>query len=744
MKILTRNRGNAVNMQHQGLNRGFYIADVFVEPLDGTLTRADAEPVHLEPKVMEVLLVLAGRNDRTVSRAELLDTVWRGQVAADELLTRAISELRRSLGDDPRSPVYIRTVPKRGYRFIGPVEPLAEVPESGTAVDSADVSLRRLPRFAMPAAVTAALVLGATLLAIDRVSLVAPDGIEGPAPDGAATTSSPVVVRSSPLTSMEGAEWRPALSPDGNYAAFVASPAGDFLTGNIYVVEVGSAMPVPLTADSGAGNRAPAWSPDGTRIAFARLLDEGRTDIVVKPMLGGFETRLATVGKFRGHDWSADGDVIAVASGEPGTSRTRIHLMSVSAGSMTPFTDPPFPAGDYEPRFSPDGQTLAFLRWGANGPGADICLKPRDGGAVRCIMPPDKQWPVRDFAWAPGGDSVIVSVDGLLRVPVSGGPVERLAFGDDAYNVAAAANGDRFVFERFTQDSNLWRVPGPAAAVSGEAEPLIGSTRAELLPRYSPDGNRIAFVSGRTGGWEVWVSDADGSNPRRLTDWGFAAYPDWSPDGRLIAFSSGRYAVGRGGAATADVGFDPDETFLVEAAGGLPRMISDGESGATAPSWSADGRYVFFTRGYSGCGSGELWRRHLDSGEERRLAACASRPLAAADGRVYYYDKRARGIGSLPPSGGDPRLELSFEGSCHPLGSAWTVWQSSLVYVDCQDLAIRILDLDTRETRELARPLEREQLFEYLSLDVSPDGQWVLFSRVDRVSSDLVLVEPFQ
>jgi DNA-binding winged helix-turn-helix (wHTH) protein/TolB-like protein/Tfp pilus assembly protein PilF len=79
------------------------------------------EVVRVEPKVMEVLAVLAGRAGQVVSREELLAAVWAGVVVGDEALTQAIIKLRRALGDDPRSPSYIETISKRGYRLIAPV-----------------------------------------------------------------------------------------------------------------------------------------------------------------------------------------------------------------------------------------------------------------------------------------------------------------------------------------------------------------------------------------------------------------------------------------------------------------------------------------------------------------------------------------------------------------------------------------------------------------------------------------------
>jgi DNA-binding winged helix-turn-helix (wHTH) protein/TolB-like protein/Tfp pilus assembly protein PilF len=77
--------------------------------------------LRIEPKVMQVLLILAGRPGGVVSREELLSQVWPGVVVGDEALTQAVIKLRRALNDNPRAPAYVETISKRGYRLIAPV-----------------------------------------------------------------------------------------------------------------------------------------------------------------------------------------------------------------------------------------------------------------------------------------------------------------------------------------------------------------------------------------------------------------------------------------------------------------------------------------------------------------------------------------------------------------------------------------------------------------------------------------------
>jgi transcriptional activator of cad operon len=76
---------------------------------------------RLEPRVMELLWLLASRAGEVVPREEILRGVWPGVVVGDDTLARAVSRLRKALGDDPRTPRYIETLHKRGYRYIGPV-----------------------------------------------------------------------------------------------------------------------------------------------------------------------------------------------------------------------------------------------------------------------------------------------------------------------------------------------------------------------------------------------------------------------------------------------------------------------------------------------------------------------------------------------------------------------------------------------------------------------------------------------
>jgi DNA-binding winged helix-turn-helix (wHTH) protein len=99
----------------------FDVGGWLVVPSLNRLSRGE-ETVRLELKLMEVLVHLAERTGQLVSKRELIDAVWKVEVISDGTLTRAIAVLRKALGDESRNPRFIETIPKRGYRFIAPVE----------------------------------------------------------------------------------------------------------------------------------------------------------------------------------------------------------------------------------------------------------------------------------------------------------------------------------------------------------------------------------------------------------------------------------------------------------------------------------------------------------------------------------------------------------------------------------------------------------------------------------------------
>ena len=119
---------------HHELLNGFRLGALSIEPLTGTIS-GRGEAVHLPSRAIEVLLRLAQRPGELVTRDELLLTVWGDGHGSAEALSHAISDLRHGLGEDASHPVFLQTVPRRGYRLL--VEPTPLNPPEAEAADAA-------------------------------------------------------------------------------------------------------------------------------------------------------------------------------------------------------------------------------------------------------------------------------------------------------------------------------------------------------------------------------------------------------------------------------------------------------------------------------------------------------------------------------------------------------------------------------------------------------------------------------
>ena len=226
-------------------------------------------------------------------------------------------------------------------------------------------------------------------------------------------------------------------------------------------------------------------------------------------------------------------------------------------------------------------------------------------------------------AWTPNGREIIFSsgvrgsATSLWKVPASGsGEPEQLPFSSgDAFWPAISRSGNRLAYQRGAAfDLNIWRLSlsGPGVAAGPPAR-FIASTRSDASAQYSPDGKRIAFESGRSGVHGIWISDAEGSNAVELLPQEGAASgtPRWSPDGQRVAFDFNQEG-------NADI-------YVIRASGGKPIRLTTDSADDVAPSWSRDGKWVYFASIRTG-----RWRGVEGIG--RRRGGCPGDPEWRRDG----------------------------------------------------------------------------------------------------------------
>ncbi len=297
----------------------FSIGDWLIHPAVNSMER-DGETVHLEPKVMQVLVALSSEPGEVVTREHLRSVVWPDVFVGEDVLIRAISELRRAFSDAPRLPSTIETIPKVGYRLIAPISQLPTGPANPVAqparspepvkpeaqeVASDPQAMKPAPPVSVEGASRTRLLLWSLLsllalaVAIWAVIAFRPTHRQ---PRTEAYTSRP-------LTTYPGSELQPSFSPDGSAVAFVWHKDGE-LHGHIFVKQLGSEAPARLTSGA-AEELSPAWSPDGRWIALIRH-DETRTSILIIPAIGGSEQEVYTlpsnhVWEYGGLNWTADG-----------------------------------------------------------------------------------------------------------------------------------------------------------------------------------------------------------------------------------------------------------------------------------------------------------------------------------------------------------------------------------------------------------------------------------------------------
>jgi len=144
--------------------RGFTVGEWQADRADGTLTGSGTQQ-RLEPKVMDLLILLAGQEGRVVSRDDIMTALWPGLVVGEDSLARTVSKLRQALGDDAKAPTYIETIAKRGYRLLADVGPLpAQAPSGRQEESAAKFSSRLAVWIAVGLAVVAALGIAAYVL----------------------------------------------------------------------------------------------------------------------------------------------------------------------------------------------------------------------------------------------------------------------------------------------------------------------------------------------------------------------------------------------------------------------------------------------------------------------------------------------------------------------------------------------------------------------------------------------------
>jgi serine/threonine protein kinase/Tol biopolymer transport system component len=534
-----------------------------------------------------------------------------------------------------------------------------------------------------------------------------------------------------PFTTLPGLLRQPAFSPQGNQIAF-SWDGGHGESFSIYTQLVDAGRWLRLTNVVGEDS-SPAWSPDGRYIAFLRHSADGDAYYAV-PALGGAEKRVASsygVPFSYGPSiaWSPDGRVLAVIDRTRANEALNILLITMKGPrEVRRLLSRPMPYLQ-NPAFSGDGMLLAFVA-GSGFLAQDVYVTDLTGGEPRRLTNDGRH--IAGLTWSADDRNVLFSSNrsglfGVWKVPASGGEPQIMpAVAEDSYAPTVSRQTGSLAFLRQRIDWNIWQVAGPRAADTGSPPArLIYSTREEWQPTFSPDDERIAFVSTRSGSQEIWVSDRSGGNLTQVTSFRGppTGTPRWAPDGRRLVLDS-------------RLGGDSD-IFIATSDGSSVTPLTQGPSEDVVPSWSRDGKWIYFTSDRAG--REQIWKIASGGGTPVLVIDTPGRDATESDDGTYLY-YWSRGTIWRRPLGGGPEAAVV----AHSKWGSWVLRQEG-IYLLNEDARPRP-SIDCFEfatgRRTVLRSLDDWPHLRFpSSFDLSHDAGTFLFGRVDQVQDDIMVID---
>ena len=664
------------------------------------------------PRRLALLLgELARTPGSTVERAGLIEVAWQRRGVDEESLSRAIAELRQALGDDAREPRYIQTIPKGGYRLIAAVTPAAIAapalsPEPPAPLTPAPTSAR----WPWALAVAGLLAAGYAMWLVRHPVRTVP---------AAPTWTAARLAREHPFLSGTGYEGDPRFSPDGRWIAFVRSDPDGKGT-HVWLAQRDGGSARALEQDSG-DYASPAFVPGTSEIVYERRHD-GRCDVLQQPLFGSGTRHLADCAPdadSSGLDWSADGRrLLFVAPGSEPRHAAIGMLEDGAAPRLLTHTEGP-DGPDALPRFAPDPQHVSFVRGGES----ERRLLQRDisNDAPPEVLIADRNR-ISGIAWAPQGKQIVLATDrhdyrALIAFDPANGKVERLG-GRGAAGLDIARDGTLlYVQELYV--ANLFRSDLPVT--SALPMRLTDATRYVSQPALSPDDRSVAYASTSEGRETVWLRTLAGGEQRRLPldptlRW---VRPAFTPDGSALLLTG----YGENGA----------QVWLHDLASGRTRHLPGLPADAFALRMGNEQHQVFArSRGAHFA----LYRWRGDQAES----------IATADA-VEEFQVAGHWLAYLPTEGGLRWRDLDApDGAAQAGGSIAEVRRYSWHLHDGAVYFIADAGNNVAVLRRIALPDGAQSDWGHVApstsgpnLQVSRDGQFAVFGRVERVDVDLMM-----
>ncbi len=517
----------------------------------------------------------------------------------------------------------------------------------------------------------------------------------------------------------------PAWSEDGTKLAF--SRDGEARSSHILVMEHGNAA-VQVTTGN-VRDSEPAWSPTGA-LGFLRESGGGFL-LMLKDRLDAPEREIARLRMRQPFGFARDGKAVYVSDRESGEAAARLWKIEIEGGKRVGLTAPgTSTVGDLSPKVSPDGKRIAFVR-ATEESVRDLWVLELEGGGARALTREGR--PVEGFDWGYDGKTIVASMErgnqarSLWELNVETGQGRRIAAaGLGPIQPAVDRVKKRIAYVVRMADTNVWRLD---LRGSLNPRPLTSSIQLDTSGQIAPDGERIAFRSARSGANELWMMSATGGAPRQLTrfEGPLVGSPRWSPDGSRLVFES--RVSGNG------------DVYVMAAAGGAYQALTREGTNEVLPSWSRDGKSIYFSSDRTG--RWEVYRKELSGGGVSQVTRGGGfAAFESRDGRYVYYTKQNEGGGvwRVSVEGGEEEmvapLPVNFWGQ-------WAVGRRGLFYVAVTgggEKQIVRLDLKTGQRKVIFECGRLPVQFDS-SMSVSEDESYLVWSQLDASSSDVFVLE---
>ncbi|HXB53939.1 MAG TPA: winged helix-turn-helix domain-containing protein [Vicinamibacteria bacterium] len=664
--------------------------------------------VHLQPQPSKVLELLALRAGELVTREEIQKELWPAGTFVDfeQSLNFCVRQIRSALGDSALSPRYLETLPRRGYRWIGPSESMAGGQRAaplvpiGTVGGAGERTGLFASRVTTPETATYRhrrwLVATATALAVTGLGVIAYLTLQrGPSP----------VPRFRRLTFSRGFVESARFTSDGN-VVYGASWEGQ--------------PPALFTAEVESRNSRRLDGPGGRLVGISRsgeaaFIKEGT--LVRAPLAGGPAKEV--LDNVVQADWLPDGSDFAVVRYSLGPGRIEFPIGTVLCEALSPS----------HIRIAPNGERVAFLEhpifWDDRG---YVTVVDRAGKATRLSGP----WgSIEGLAWSPRGNEVWFTAtragsDSALYAVDLGGHERPLAPAMGRLILHDVSRDGRALIERATV-----RMESRFRSEDDTDERDLSWLDYTSVSDLSPDGRLLLFgESGEGGGpdYTVFVRRTDGSPPVRIGP------------GRPMGLSADAKWV-----LTIPLK-DPSHIDLLPTGPGEARTIKDeGIAEYEMAGWHPDGRSFFFTGREKGSGQRRTYLRGLEEAKPRPVTppgVALWKYALTSDGRSLVGGCKA-GLCLYPLEGGEPQPLPNTERGSSPVG----VDSRGRLYVrkgskEKGVATILRLDLNTGKSttwKELG-PKDRTGFVGVGSITVSRDGRSYAYSSA-RILSDLHVAE---